>query len=87
MVSKISVTAQLKQKFNFSHEPADSTVYPDPETPEIDCFSIQSIERCLKFYSSMSNGGVVEWLTRRTSNLRIADRVGSNHVRGKPLFP
>jgi hypothetical protein len=29
---------------------------------------------------------MAEWLTRRTSNLRIAD-VGSNHVRGKLLFP
>jgi hypothetical protein len=36
------------------------------------------------------SGGEAEWLTRRTnytSTLRIADRVGSNHVRGKPLFP
>ena len=32
-------------------------------------------------------GGVVEWLTRRTSNLRISSRMGSNPVRDKPLFP
>jgi hypothetical protein len=34
-----------------------------------------------------ASGGVAEWLTRRTSNLRIADRVDSNPVLGKPLFP
>ena len=28
-----------------------------------------------------------EWLTCRTSNLRIASRMCSNHVRDKPLFP
>ena len=33
------------------------------------------------------SGGVVEWLTRRTSNLRIASRMGSNPVKDKPLFP
>jgi hypothetical protein len=32
-------------------------------------------------------GGVAVWLMRWTSNLRIADRVGSNPIRGKPLFP
>ena len=33
------------------------------------------------------SGGVVEWVTRQTSNLRITSRMGSNPVRGKPLFP
>ena len=33
------------------------------------------------------SGGVIEWLTRRTSNLRIASRMGSNPVMDKPLFP
>ena len=33
------------------------------------------------------SGGVVEWLTRRTSSLRIAIRMCSNPVRDKPLFP
>ena len=32
-------------------------------------------------------GGMVEWLTCLTSNLRIASRMGSNPVRDKPLFP
>ena len=31
--------------------------------------------------------GVVNWLASRTSNLRIASRMGSNLVRDKPLFP
>ena len=31
--------------------------------------------------------GVVEWLARQTSNLRIASHMGSNPVRDKPLFP
>ena len=30
---------------------------------------------------------MVEWLTRRTSNLKIANRMSSNPVRDKPLFP
>ena len=33
------------------------------------------------------SGDVVEWLTRRTKNLRIASRMGSDPVRDKPLFP
>ena len=33
------------------------------------------------------SGGVVEWLTRVTSNLRIASHMGSNPVRSKLLFP
>ena len=32
-------------------------------------------------------GGVVEWLTYRTSNLRTASRIGSNPVKDKVLFP
>ena len=28
-------------------------------------------------------GGIVEWLTRRTNNLRIANRMASNLVRDK----
>ena len=31
-------------------------------------------------------GVVVEWLTRRTSNLSIASRIGSNPVRDKPFI-
>jgi hypothetical protein len=31
-------------------------------------------------------GDVTEWLMRPTSNLRIADRMGSNPVRAKPLW-
>ena len=31
--------------------------------------------------------GVVKWLTRQTSYLKIASRMGSNPVRVKPLFP
>jgi hypothetical protein len=33
------------------------------------------------------SSGVAEWLTSQTSNVRIADHVGSNPVRAKPLFP
>ena len=33
------------------------------------------------------SGGMVELLTRRTSNLRIDSRMGSNPVMDKPLFP
>ena len=33
------------------------------------------------------DGDVVEWLTRRINNLRIASHMGSNPVRDKPLFP
>jgi hypothetical protein len=40
------------------------------------------LRNTLNFYG----GGVAKWLTCQTSNLRIADRVGSNPVRGKPLF-
>jgi hypothetical protein len=32
------------------------------------------------------SGGTAEWLTLWPSNLRIADREGSNPVRGKPLI-
>ena len=35
----------------------------------------------------IQGGGVAEGLTRRTSNLRIAGRMGSNPVSDKPLFP
>ena len=35
----------------------------------------------------IKSGGVVVRLTRRTSNLTIASRMGSNPVRDKPLFP
>jgi hypothetical protein len=42
-----------------------------------------SVLHCVRSKTSIS-GGVAEWLTRRTINLRIADRVGSNLVRGKP---
>ena len=31
-------------------------------------------------------GGVVKWLKRRISNLRIASYMSSNPVRDKPLF-
>ena len=38
--------------------------------------------------SADTSGGVVEWLTRRTSNLWTASHMGSNPVNGKkPLFP
>ena len=33
------------------------------------------------------SGGVVEWITRRTGNVKIGNRMGSNPVRGKTLFP
>ena len=36
---------------------------------------------------TVRSGGVVEWLTRRTSNLRISGCIDSNPVRDKPLFP
>ena len=52
---------------------------------------------CVKLYKTNGNknkerkrkkgGDMVEWLKRRTSNLRIASRMGSNSVRDKPLFP
>ena len=42
----------------------------------------------LRIWSSpVASGGMVEWLTCQTSNLRIASRMGSNRVREKPLFP
>ena len=46
------------------------------------CHNIISINKV----TSLSDG-VVEWLKRRTSNLRIASFMGSNPVRDKPLFP
>jgi hypothetical protein len=36
---------------------------------------------------SLACGGVAKWLTCWISNLRIAGPVGSNPVRGKPMFP
>jgi hypothetical protein len=36
--------------------------------------------------TSNNSGGVAEWFNCLTSNLKIADRVGSNNVTGKPLF-
>ena len=38
-------------------------------------------------YMNRHSGDEVDRLTRRTSNLRIASRIGSNPVRDKPLFP
>ena len=44
----------------------------------------------IKFFSGSKCylcGGMVEWLTHWTSNLRIASHMGSNLIRDKPLFP
>ena len=53
--------------------------------PDIICTALRDTSRP-QFYKHIG-GGVVEWITRRTSNLRIASRMGSNPVRDKPLFP
>ena len=45
------------------------------------------IDSSNKYEMRSTGGGVVELLTRRTSNLRIASHMGSNPVRDKPLFP
>ena len=46
--------------------------------------TLYKIKERLFFYLLCS--GVVDWLTRRISNLRIASRMGSNPVRDKLLF-
>ena len=46
-----------------------------------------SRKNLLIFIIISRSGGLVEWLMCRTINLRIASRMGSNPVRGKPLFP
>jgi hypothetical protein len=38
-------------------------------------------------HNYIMSGGMAEWLLCFISNLRIADSVGSNPVRDKPLFP
>ena len=53
---------------------------------------LKNLEKCHFSSSSCSNHlnycyGMVKWLMRRTSNLRIASRMGPNPVRDKSLFP
>ena len=43
------------------------------------------IIKYIEFVSSAN--ALVEWLMRRTSNLKIANCMGSNPVRDKLLFP
>ena len=38
-------------------------------------------------YTPRYSGSVAEWLTRRTSYLRITSHIGLNPARGKSLFP
>jgi hypothetical protein len=45
------------------------------------------IKKLFGTYGTLDKRNLVEWLMGRTSNLRIANREGSNPVRGKPLFP
>ena len=47
-------------------------------------FSLSSSDQYL--YYHFESGGVVEWLTCRSSNLRIASHIGSNPIGGKLLF-